>query len=500
MEPLKWLAEQPLEVPPFEHQLNYVSNHLELPYWGLLWEMGTGKSYALTLTAAYLHSLGKIQGVLMVSQNGVHTGWAEFKWMDHWVWEEPMILGWDSYKIHTKKYQRELEGLCDFDWNNRLRVFSTSFDAFTWRKKKGAKRATIPSKGWEAATQFIRACSGKVLMCLDESSMIKDPKSSRTKQLLKLRHLVSHRRVMTGTPMTENPFNVWAQAEFLQRGLSGFDDYYKFQQEYAYFEEVYYFKRAVNKVVGYRNLDQLRQNMTTWSTQHLKSECLDLPPKIPKLVTVPLHADQKKYYDQLKQQARLVINDTEITPEAAMKRMHMLLNILLGYVTDDKGNFFEVPSHRLTFLLNTLKDVRGSAIIWCSYTAARHQIAQAIRETFGETSVIEAGGETPPSERTIIEQGFLKKKFPYLVANPRVMGYYYELYIATAEIYYDQQPSLEVRIQSEDRVHRQGLSNPVTIIDMVSEGDLLDHKFRDALQAKVDIAERVIELAREWLR
>jgi SNF2 family DNA or RNA helicase len=74
--------------------------------------------------------------------------------------------------------------------------------------------------------------------------------------------------------------------------------------------------------------------------------------------------------------------------------------------------------------------------------------------------------------------------------QPRTGGYGLTLTAATVMIYHDNDWSLEVRQQSEDRAHRMGQKSVVTYIDLVAEGTV-DEQIREALVEKRDLADKV---------
>ena len=52
-------------------------------------------------------------------------------------------------------------------------------------------------------------------MAIDESTTIKNPKAKRTKNILSLSSICKYRRIMTGSPVTRNPLDLYSQCEFL---------------------------------------------------------------------------------------------------------------------------------------------------------------------------------------------------------------------------------------------------------------------------------------------
>ena len=73
--------------------------------------------------------------------------------------------------------------------------------------------ALSTQKGVDFAKKFM--LSHKTLMAVDESTTIKNPKAKRTKNILNISQMSSYRRILTGSPVTKNPLDLYSQCEFL---------------------------------------------------------------------------------------------------------------------------------------------------------------------------------------------------------------------------------------------------------------------------------------------
>ena len=62
---------------------------------------------------------------------------------------------------------------------------------------------------------------GRSMMIIDESTTIKNPKAKRTKAILDLRKETKYRRILTGSPVTQSPMDLWAQMDFLDPEILG---------------------------------------------------------------------------------------------------------------------------------------------------------------------------------------------------------------------------------------------------------------------------------------
>ena len=129
-------------------------------------------------------------------------------------------------------------------------------------------------------------------MGIDESTTIKNPAAKRTKNILSLRSLTKYRRILTGSPVTKSPLDLFSQCNFLDPWLLNQQSYYAFRTRYAICRKINVSGRQVEIVVGYRNLGELSEKIKPFSYRVLKDDCLDLPKKTFMKRTVELTDEQ----------------------------------------------------------------------------------------------------------------------------------------------------------------------------------------------------------------
>ena len=114
-------------------------------------------------------------------------------------------------------------------------------------------------------------------MAIDESTTIKTPTAKRTKNILKLAESAIYRRIMTGSPVTKNPLDLFTQCDFLSPWLLDFTSYYAFRNRYAEMKTMHLRGRSIQVVDEFKNLGELSDTVKTFSERILKEDCLDLP-------------------------------------------------------------------------------------------------------------------------------------------------------------------------------------------------------------------------------
>ena len=121
------------------------------------------------------------------------------------------------------------------------------------------------------------------------------------------------------------------------------------------------------------------------------------------------------------------------------------------------------------------------------------EIEKTLGEKYGKDTVATYYGDTKDSIRQSIVDRFMdpKDNLRFFVGNPKTGGYGLTLTSSHTVVYYSNDYSLEVRLQSEDRAHRIGQTSKVTYVDLMAD-HTIDEKIVKALNAKIDLASQVM--------
>ena len=120
-------------------------------------------------------------------------------------------------------------------------------------------------------------------------------------------------------------------------------------------------------------------------------------------------------------------------------------------------------------------------------------IEKGIADVYGKETVASYYGDTKDDIRQSIVDNFMDSNgdLRFFIGNPKTGGYGLTLTSSHTVVYYSNDYSLEVRMQSEDRAHRIGQTNKVTYIDLIAEGTI-DEKIVKSLNNKIDLASKVM--------
>ena len=468
---------------PYKHQLTALEKSWNKENYAYFMEMGTGKTKVLIDNMSMLYDKGKIDGALIIAPKGVVKTWYEQELPAHLPNHiENVTILWQSNI--TKSQQEKLDSLFEID--TALHILVMNVEAFS------------TDKGVKFAAKFLN--SHKTLMAVDESTTVKTPTAKRTKNIIDLGRYAKYKRILTGSPVTKNPLDLYSQCEFLDPYLLDFSSYYAFRNRYAEMKTMHIRGRSIQVVNEFKNLGELSDTIQNFSYRVLKEDCLDLPDKIFTKRHIALTPDQFKVYQQMKKQAIAVLNGKVTSTMTVLTQLMRLHQITCGHFTADDGTTQLLPNNRITELMNILEETEGKAIIWANYQRDVNQIIQHIVKEYGQGSVVDYYGLTPQDER----QENIKKfqngdECRFLVGTTQTGGYGITLTKANTVIYYSNGYDLEKRLQSEDRAHRIGQKKAVTYIDIICE-DTVDEKIVKALREKINIASEVLgEELKEWI-
>ena len=468
---------------PYAHQLTALEKSWNKESYAYFMEMGTGKTKVLIDNMAMLYDKGKIDGALIIAPKGVIGTWYNQEIPTHLPDHiENVSVLWQANI--TKGQQEKLNELLKS--SDKLHILIMNVEALS------------TSKGTDFAESFLR--THNTIMAIDESTTIKNSSAKRTKNILKLAPQSKYRRIMTGSPITKNPLDLYSQCEFLSPWLLDFASFYAFRNRYAEMKTIHAKGRSIQVVNFFKNIGELSEKLKGFSYRVLKEDCLDLPDKIYVKRNVALTEEQSKLYKQMKTMALAILNGKQTTTVTVLTQLMRLHQITCGHFTADDGSTQNIKSNRINELMNVLEEVEGKAIIWANYQKDMSEIKKAIEKEYGEGSVVDYYGLTPQENRQPNIKRFQEDpECRFFVGTPQTGGYGITLTQANTVVYYSNGYDLEKRLQSEDRAHRIGQKKSVTYVDLIAD-DTVDEKIVKALRKKINIASEVLgEELRDWI-
>lgn len=507
----------PCVLKPFDHQRVTVEAAYGAEYFGLLMEMGTGKTKCF-IDETMLYGLdlkeNQLLKVVVTCPKGLIGNWErEFK---------------KNYPDHFMNYHIECLNKGELKAITQITSLLSS---------ESPVKIIIVSQDSVATLLPYLLLLKPTILCIDESHYLKNPSTQRWKSVNKLAQASSMRRILTGTPISNNIMDVWSQFELLRPGILGYSTYHAFKARFAEFNDW----NGHSSITGYRdeNLEELQEAMAKCSFVVKKSECLDLPAKRYDVVKFEMPPAMRDIYEKFSTDFYVKLdNGSEVSTEHIIVQMLKLGQICSGYVSAIKkvesdgtaGEDYEpevtrsieyIPGGdtKIEGLLERADDVlrEGKLIIWSRFKLDSEAIHRALTDKYKDRgwfggkydstvndSVREynknAFGDMAPDGPTSGDDNFR-----WLCGSPRAGGVGLTL-LGTRRVrctnvfYYSSDFNFGARDQSEDRVHRIGLLNPVLYTDFIYENSIEEY-IASKLQSKRNLATAVKNIGeiREFL-
>ena len=480
----QFLATYPFKNRPFLHQAAYLQRFWDHQVAALFADMGTGKSFMLINNAAILYDRGNINSLLIVAPKGVYRNWCDTEIPKHLPQHIVYRMAvWSA--TPRKAEQLALDSM--FEITEDLKILVMNIEAFSTQR------------GMQFAKRFLMV--HKAMMAIDESTTIKTPNAQRSRNTEKVGKLAKYRRIMTGSPVTKSPLDLYQQCAFLSDACLDSPSFYSFRARYAVMVERHVASHSFKQIVGYCRLDELKEKLDRFSFRVKKEECLDLPDKLYVKREVDLTPEQVKAYNEMKTLALAQFKEGLMSTVNALTQLMRLHQIVCGHVKLDDGRVMELPNNRIKELMSIVEECDGKMIIWATYRHDIEAISKALKTEYGMNSVGTYYGDTDTEERQRVLTEFQKpdSEMRFFVGNPVTGGYGLTLTEANVVVYYSNSFDLEKRLQSEDRAHRIGQTRNVTYIDLIAV-NTVDEKIVKALRDKIDIATQVLgEDIKKWL-
>ena len=466
---------------PYEHQLRLFEKRREQRGWAHFWEMGTGKSWMICHEAAWAYVNGEIDCMVVMAKKGEYANWAQFLIPDLLppnIQREVVLFNSTAYS--SGKLHQQLTSLMQ-PKPDVLRILVVNVESMAYR---------LP----EVLKTFYESARVGIFFATDESTCVKEPKAKRSKESYIWSNKSRIKRIMTGTPVTQSPMDLYGQSLMLGKTTLGFSSFFSFRNTFEVREPLYLGpQRTIMVTKGYKNLPMLNGILDSFSDQVFKSDCLDLPAKVYKKHVVPMAPEQQKLYNQMRDEAMLEIEGHEVEVTTVLAQIVKLHQIACGQLKVGENDYVSIENNRIEALETILEDFDGKAIIWANYRQTLADVVVALRKKFGADAVVDYYGGTSPADRDYAYRAFQDPNSPvrFFVANAQSAGYGLTLTQASLVVYYSNGYNLEHRLQSEDRAHRIGQTKSVTYIDLVSP-DTVDERIIDVLRSKKNLAHEVL--------
>lgn len=462
--PDEWEKGKPVPPKKIEHEA-------ERKGFGLLFEMGCGKTLTAIAIMGAAYQMGAIEKVLVVAPTSVCSVWphdisdfADFKT------RVGVLLGTKEKRL------RELDAVKNHPLR-ALKVCVINYES-VWR---------------DDIFQSIADYAPDMIIA-DESQRIKTHDAQQSKGMHKLGDLAKYKLILSGTPVQNNAIDIFSQYRFLDPTVFGMN-FYAFRNRYAIMGGF-----NQKQIIGYRDLDKLIKKEYSIAYRVTKAEALDLPEQTFITRHIPLEGKSKNLYDRIKKDSFAELeNGGQISAPTVLTKLLRLQQFTGGFIQPDAGK----PEFVFDGKLNALEDIIDDyvigedkkLVIFCRFRPEIDLITKLIQKK--KLGFISIYGDVKLEERGALVEDFQKNKDTRIaLLQIDTAGLGITLTAADTCVYYSVNFNYAAYSQSLARIHRIGQKNNCTYIHLVVE-KTIDERVYKALAAKEDLATTVVD---DWKR
>lgn len=500
----------PFKTEPFMHQRQALSLGASQLVFAYLMDQGTGKTWTLLQDMAINYRNAIIDAVIVVCPNSIKQQWAE-QIEQHLPDDVPRNVGiWTSVPNAAQKRENA-------EW---IESFQNNEQTLHWFI------VNVEALGMARCEEFLAqiAKQSHCAIVVDESTKIKNRTAKRTKGAMRIRAHCKLARIMSGTPVIKSPMDAFAQFNFLDRDILGYDNFFSFRGHYGVMGG---YKNK--QVVAYKNTEELARAIKTCSFRVTKDECLDLPPKLFARRDVSMQPAQKKEYDRMRREMLAMLDEpckacdgigyvmvdgggaieqeevpkvcgvchgtaSNVSVTIALTQLLRLQQITCGFITDGPEvlHWFTDNPPKIMECMDIIEDADTQQILcWSNFRPEIDRLCQEL--ALRGISYGELHGGISDDGRNAFRTSFQAGNLQVGVCHPAAGGIGVDLWMANIANYLSNSHKTEDRVQSEDRCHRIGseIHDNVFYNDIVVPGTV-DVKILRVIRNNRDMSDAIM--------
>jgi len=451
---------------PFKHQIEGFEYGLANNRWLLGDEQGLGKTkqvidiaVAKKLQKGYKHCLiiCGVNGLKWNWVNEVHTHSNEDAW----------ILG-QRFKGRKISIGSTNDKLYDLKHVDSISPYFLITNVETMRNE-------------ECVKEIQKLCKTSMIgiVAIDEIHKCKNPASQQGKGILKIQP--ECRIAMTGTPLMNTPFDLYIVLKWLGyegHSFSAFKNHYAMYGGFGGYE-----------VVGYRYLDELQKQLDKIMLRRLKKDVLDLPEKTHIDEYVDMTPKQAQIYREISSEIRMNIDQIKMAnnPLAELIRMRQAT----GYTGILSSTIKESAKlDRMEELVEEAVQNGKKVVIFSNWTQMTLPIYNRLAVKYHGTYIT---GEVDSDQRQAHVKQFQEDdNCKFIVGTIGAMGTGLTLTAGTVEIFMDEPWNRANKEQAEDRCHRVGTTENITIYTILCK-NTIDERIHELVERKGQMADALVD-------
>jgi hypothetical protein len=451
---------------PYTHQLAGVKTLLKKPVYGLYWKMRLGKTKCVIDTACELFEAGVIDTVLIVAPAQVKD-----IWLDKTL-GEIVTHNWSKAKAYEFKERGSL-----FIPDGAPCYVAASVE---FLRQEG------PDGGYPLVDDLLAGLRGRcVWFVFDEASVLGNWNTANTKSMIELRKGVERVTLLDGTPRGNSHMAFYSKFKILDPAILGCKSYFHYRGRYATLGG---WKQK--EVVGEKNMEDFAKRTAPYC-EFLEQDVLDMPKKVPGILTAALDAKSWKIYCQMRDELVAELDSGVCAVSHAAVKCIRLAQICAGFIGgvnefNEDRTLFEIkdiisdrapstkeihdaPTKMLMGWLNLKleEDENFKAVVWCRFVPEIERISIAMVKAGWLHGVKCSWGDTYANElhpRSSYQGPYI------LVCQPQTAQYGNNFSRARTSIFLSQDYNRVTRAQAGDRVQADGAGATTLELDVLVTG------------------------------
>ena len=436
----------------------------DLNYAAIFHEQGLGKTKIAIDLLLYWLEKTSVDTVLIVTKKQLVQNWIR------------------EFKTHTFLHP----SVIDTNRQNNYYVFSgparvivTNFETLVSEK--------------ERYQLFLR--TRNVAIIIDESAKLKNPSANLTRAFFELAPLFQKRVIMTGTPVANRPYDIWAQIYFLDFGESLGTDFNEFKRQTDLSNQLASNESLRESFEG--DVSEIHERIKAFSVRETKnSGIIELPDKVYIRESAYFSSEQEALYDKICEELRVEVEkDGQIVEDdssAIVKRLLRLVQVASNpRLVDDSYRGNSAKEKVLDRLLDQIVSNGEKGIVWTNFI----ENVDAFTRSYSEYGAVKIHGGMKIVDRNKSVDKFRTDDSKVLFATPASAKEGLTLTMANHVVFYDRGFSLDDYLQAQDRIHRISQKKTCFVHNIIMEGSidewvdvLLQAKQNAALLAQGDIS------------
>ena len=492
---------------PFDHQWVMYKTHTLLNSSADLSDMGTGKTLSCLMTIDKRIQDGEVRKghVLVVAP----TTTLELAWQKQIEKFTPHLTSTVVKGSYTQRMHIFLDSA-----EARGDILLINYEAFamdTKLKKKDGTDKVVP---------LSKLC-GLVpwdMVVLDECHKIKNPEAKRTGRIIDTFRESEHKLIMSGTINANKLHDIHTPFVHLNRAVNFNSRHHTrdgteltLGELHGEFKSAYFSGSGINPVPLDGTIEELREKLEEISVRFEKKECLSLPDKMYVMDKLEMSPKQKQLYNALRDMLIADLSDIQerggrVTAINILAKLTKLAEAANGWIYNNNHEVVELPWNpkleRVKEIIDDIDLETQKVVIWSRFTHDLHLISDTLREKYGDDAVvvIHGGGACRCGSNSVRRSDHINQfldmseghKVKIAVLNQATGSHGIDLTSATYEIFYSNSFSKTDRLQSEDRCHRTGMRESLTIIDLVCK-ETVDEQVMQALMTHKAMTTALLE-------